>query len=584
VLAVLSRRSLKTGARLRLIVALCLTATIPASGQLPSVPATKPAEPAQPPPPVDPLGLGRETPRGTVIGFIRAAQQENNELAVQYFQPLSRGHHISEAEEQELAAHLLAVLNARFPSGALDSINAQAQSLDLQIQNELKIGGTRLLSESFPLYLIYLDEGRGVKLWFISRKTLDEVPSAYYSLSFPRLEKSLPAFLVKNRLVGMPLWQWVAIVLLAPIAMAMGWLLALFSRFCLGLARRLRKLPPLPPEPRRKFGPGAMLAAVLIHYALVIEIGTSILYRQYYQRVVLVLVCAAVYWAVTRVTHWIFRNIWLSLTVRGRLAERSLVSLSRRVLDVAIFFLLGLFVLNQLDVNVTAALAGLGIGGLAIGLGAQKTFENLLGGISILTDKAIVVGDSCKIGDQAGVVEDIGLRSTKIRTEARTLVSIPNGTVATATLENFRLRDKILCKQVLRLRYDLTPDHVRYVLEQIYQVLMHEPKVEESTARVRLLRFGENAIEVELFAYILERNYADFLVMQEDLLLRVMETLERTGGAVALPSQTTLVTQDKWIDPEKAAAARKAIEKIRDPGVPGPQHPELAPDGGAKKA
>jgi MscS family membrane protein len=266
------------------------------------------------------------------------------------------------------------------------------------------------------------------------------------------------------------------------------------------------------------------------------------------------------------------------------LAERSLISLTRRVLDVVIFVAITLIVLNWLDVNVTAALAGLGIGGLAIGLGAQKTFENLLGGISILTDKAIVVGDSCKIGDRAGTVEDIGLRSTKIRTEDRTVVSIPNGTVATAILENYRFRDKILFKQVVRLRYDLSPDHLRYVLVQLSDVLIHYSKVEESTARVRVVRFGENAIEVELYAYILERDYGAFLAAQEQVLLLVMETLERTGGAVALPSQTTMVTQDAWVNPEKAAAAHKAIEQSRDSGATGQSRSEYAPDGGARKS
>jgi MscS family membrane protein len=571
------------GTKMWLAAMLCLAGAIPAAGQAVRVLAAKPAASPQSVTPVDPLGLGRETPRGTVVGFIRAAQEENTELAMQYFQPAPKIHHDTPAEEQELAAQLVAVLNARFPASALDSIDAQAQAQDLQTQNEIKVGGTRVLGESLYLYLIYLDQGRGIKLWFISRKTLDEVPEAYYSLNFPRLEKELPAFLVKNRPLGMPLWQWIAIVLLAPAAMALGWLFALFCRWGWRVARRFRGLPTLPPVPRSRFGPGAMLAAVLIHYYFVYLIGTSILYRQYYQRVIWVLVAFAFYWAVTQVTHWIFRNIWLSLTVRGLLAERSLASLTRRVLDVVIFIAIGLLVLSRLDVNVTAAVAGLGIGGLAIGLGAQKTFENLLGGISILTDKAIVVGDSCKIGDQQGVVEDIGLRSTKLRTENRTLVSIPNGTVATATLENFRFRDKILCKQVVRLRYDLAPDHVRYVLAQIYEVLVHHPKVEESTARVRLLRLGENAIEVEIYAYVLERDFSEFLAAQEHLLLQVMEALERTGAAVALPTQTTMVTKDQWVDPAKAAAAQKAIEKSRDPGVPGPKHPELTPDGGAKK-
>jgi MscS family membrane protein len=573
--------------RLRFIlVALVSVAGASSFAQLPSLPsAQKPPSTSQPVSVVDPAGLGRETPRGTVIGFIRAAQYES-ENAIQYFQPVAKGHHPSPAEEQELATRLFSVLNAKLPASTLGTISndPEGRGDDQQPREQFTIGGTRGSSNSFSITLVRLQDVHNLKLWFISRQTLDLVPEVYDSLNFPQLDQKLPAYLVKNRPLGVPLWQWIAILLFAPISMALGWALAWLTRVGLQFVRRARALPALPPRPVLHFGPGAMLVSVLIHYVFVYLIGTSLLYRQYYRRVILVLVAFASYWAITRVTHWMFRGISQRLTERGRLAERSLVSLSRRVLDVVIFVVIGLIVLSEMDVNVTAALAGLGIGGLAIGLGAQKTFENLLGGISILTDKAIVVGDSCKIGDRAGTVEDIGLRSTKIRTEDRTVVSIPNGTVATATLENFRFRDKILCKQTVRLRYDLAPDHLRYALGQLREVLRQNAKVEDATARVRVMQFGENAIEVQIYAYILDRDYAVFLGTQEDLLLQVMESLERTGASVALPTQTTMVTQDAWVDPEKAAAAKKAIEKARDPGVPGRTHPSLAPEGGTRKS
>jgi MscS family membrane protein len=131
---------------------------------------------------------------------------------------------------------------------------------------------------------------------------------------------------------------------------------------------------------------------------------------------------------------------------------------------------------------------------------------------------------------------------------------------------------------VLRLRYDLAPDHVRYVVEQLRQVLALHAKVEEASARVRLLKLGENAIEVEIYAYILTREYREFLAVQEELILQAMDVLESSGAAVALPTQTTMVTRDSWIDPQKAAAAQKAMEKSRDPGVPGMQRAELAAD------
>jgi MscS family membrane protein len=210
-----------------------------------------------------------------------------------------------------------------------------------------------------------------------------------------------------------------------------------------------------------------------------------------------------------------------------------------------------------------------GIGGLALGLGAHKTFENMFGGVSILFDKVIQIGDPCRINNQTGVVEDIGLRSTRLRTAERTLISVPNGTMATATLENLRFRDKFLCQQTLRLRYDLSPDHVRYVLGKIQDLLKEDPKVEDSTARVRFIRFAEYALEIEIFCYILESEYAAYLASQEQLFLQIMDEIEKAGAVVALPTQTTFVTQDAWIDPQKAKAAQVAIEKARHPGVPG---------------
>ena len=539
---------------------LCLVCAASIAGQVSSLLNPPPAKSTKATSVIDPLGLGRETPRGALLQFVRAAQDQRS-TAVEYFQPMPKGHRASSEEEEDLADHLLTVINNRFPAYALSQISSEedGRGEDQLPHDQVTVAGTRSGNESFSLTLVREDDAHNTKLWFISRQTLNEVPETYDSLQYPRLEKMLPPYLVKQRLVGMPVWQWLAIILFAPVAIIFGWALALVARTLFSRYRRYRKLNELTPKPLRHFGPGAMLLAVLIHYYFVYQIGASLLYRQYYQRVVLVLFAVAAYWAITRFTHWIFRGIAAQLTERGRLAERSLISLARRVLDVIIFLVVSLWVLKLMDVDVTPALAGLGIGGLAIGLGAQKTFENLLGGISILTDKAIVVGDSCKIGDRAGTVEDIGLRSTRIRTEERTVVSIPNGTVATASLENFKFRDKILCKQLVRLRYDLAPDHLRYVLAQIREVLARNPKVEASTSRVRVLRFGDYAIEVEIYAYILERDYANYLAAQEALILDVMDTLDRTGGALALPSQATIVTQDAWVDPEKAAAAKSGL-------------------------
>lgn len=530
--------------------------------------------------PADPQGLGRETPRGTVKGFVRSAQDGTYDVAVQYFE---RGPHSSLDQDRELAAQLLAILNARFAT-SLDSISEDPEGRlgDGVPHNQIMVGGSRTVGESFPLYLVRREVSRGgPKLWFISRQTLERVPETYYSLRYPQMERRLPRFLVQIRPLAMPLWQWIAIILLVPIALVFGWLATFLVVAAWQFGRRVRGWPALPGGRLRRFGPGTLLAAAIIHYNLVSWIGTSLLYRQYYRNVIGVFVAFALYWAATRIVRRISTHISVRLAEKGRLAERSLVALARRVLDVILFVVIGLIVLRSmgLDQNsFTAALTGLGIGGLAIGLGAQKTFENLIGGIAILTDRALLIGDPCKIGDRTGVVEDIGLRSTKLRTEDRTVVSIPNGTVATATLENYRRRDKILFRQGIRLRYDLSADHVRYALKEIREVLAHHPKVEKASSRVRILRFADYSIDAEIYAYILERDYGQFLAIQEQLLLQVMDVLERTGATVAQPTQTTLVTRDNWVDAEKAETAEKAMKERQDLGATSLQEPELTPE------
>ncbi len=526
-------------ARLRtILLASLLLPSLGRAAQIPGLPS-KPASKSAPAAITSADPLGRETPRGTVMGFLRAAQDENYSLAAQYFQPATARHRLDPTEEQDLAAQLLAVINQRILTSSLESLSNDPQGkLDDGLPpNQELLTGVRESGGVFSIALLRLDDDHGNKFWYISRKTLDTIPG-------------------------------IAILLAVPLAVLAGWILSLLPRLALRYYRK--KLDPAAVPARSLFhiGPGTLLLAALVHYVLIFYIGASIVYRQYYRRVIFVFLGVAFYWLVLRVSREASARLTNRLAMRGRMAERSIVSLTRRVLDVVIFIVVALIVLNGLGVNVTAALAGLGIGGLAIGLGAQKTFENLLGGISILTDKALVIGDPCRIGDQRGVVEDIGLRSTKLRTEDRTVVTIPNGTVATAVLENYRQRDKILFRQMLRLRYDLSSDHLRYVLDEARAVLNQNNHVENATSRVRILRMAEYSIEVEIYAYILVRDYPEFLALQEELILSILDAIEKTGAAIALPSVGPVLTPDAWIDPEKAKAGKARPEKSRDSGAP----------------
>jgi MscS family membrane protein len=218
-----------------------------------------------------------------------------------------------------------------------------------------------------------------------------------------------------------------------------------------------------------------------------------------------------------------------------------MLHLTRWVVDLLIISAGVIVTLHYFRVNPTTALAGLGVGGIAVAFAAQKTLENIIGGVSLIFDQAVRVGDSLKVGDTNGIVEDIGLRSTRIRTADRTVVSVPNGQIANMTLENISSRDKFWFHPVLALCYGTTSSQIQTVLDGIRSLLKESRHLDPASARVRFLRFGPSSLDVEVFAYVLAHDWNQFLEIQESLLLQIIDSIESLGVQFALPMQT-LVT------------------------------------------
>jgi len=232
--------------------------------------------------------------------------------------------------------------------------------------------------------------------------------------------------------------------------------------------------------------------------------------------------------------------------------------------------------LHRAGVDLTAILTGLGIGGLAIALGAQKTLENLIGGLMIITDEPVRVGDFCRFADQMGTVEDIGLRSTRIRTLSRTVIAIPNGQLAAENIENFTVRDKFWLRHLIGVRYETSADQLRYLLAGIRSMLYSHPKVERDGARIRFVGFGGSSLDLEIFAYVRATEMPEFLAIQEDLLLRIMDIIARAGTGIAFPSQTTYLAKDTPLDAQKTEEAANQVRQWRERGeLP---FPDFRPD------
>jgi MscS family membrane protein len=225
------------------------------------------------------------------------------------------------------------------------------------------------------------------------------------------------------------------------------------------------------------------------------------------------------------------------LDPRVQAVSFSVLPLGKQMVKLALYLVGILGALSAWGYNTTTILAGLGVGGLAIALAAQKTIENLFGGISVIGDRPVLVGDVCRFGDRTGTVMHIGLRSTSIRTPERTIVSVPNAQFSSMTLENISGRDKILFNPKLNLRRDTTSDQLLEVLAALREILKTHPKVEVGAIPVRFVGVGPYSLDIEIAGYVTTSNYDEFLNLQQELLIRILQTVEAAGAALAVPLQ-----------------------------------------------
>jgi MscS family membrane protein len=232
-------------------------------------------------------------------------------------------------------------------------------------------------------------------------------------------------------------------------------------------------------------------------------------------------------------------------------------------------------VLGTLGVNISAAVAGLGVGGIAVALAAQKSLENLFGGVTLFADRPVRVGDFFKYGDNVGTVEEIGLRSTRVRTLDRTVVSIPNGEFSNLALENFAVRDRMRLWTLIGVRYETTPDQLRYLLARLREILLAHPRITEDPARVRFVAFGAYSLDLEVFAYANTNDWNEFLQIREDIYLRFMDAVAEAGTGFAFPSSTTYVGRDDGLDDKASREAEARVGKWREEGnLPFPHFPD----------
>lgn len=284
-------------------------------------------------------------------------------------------------------------------------------------------------------------------------------------------------------------------------------------------------------------------------------------------------VIAAISWSCV-----ILSGMMLVLLAIGLIVERmksagiagenhfTLISFIAGIIRIVVIVSAVLLLADVLQVPYQSVLAGLGLGGLAVALAAQSTLQNFISGITLYFDKPIAVGDYCKFGDKTGTIEFIGLRSTRIRTLDRTVLTIPNSEFSNMQIENYAKRDSIFLNSVLKLRYETTPDQLRFVLVELRKLLLGHPKVASDPLRVRFDGFGSHSLDISIFAYVMSSDYTEYVAIREDIYLRVLQLIEASGTKLAVPAVVHYNTRDHMPDKAIGQESEAHVQEWREEG------------------
>ena len=376
------------------------------------------------------------------------------------------------------------------------------------------------------------------------------------------LESWLPPQLLRPGPFDIAWWQWLAIPGVLVLAWTVGKVLGWATRRLLGrLAARTttrwddiliaRLGPPL-----------TFFWAVGAAWLLKMPLGFSELAEGRVDRLLRLAVVVTLFWGGIRAVDVGFAVLADTPTARASGIGRGLLPMLRRATQIAVLAMAVVAVLTDLGYPVASLLAGLGIGGLALAFAAQKTLENLFGSVSISVDRPFEVGDFVKVeGGLMGTVEELGLRSTRIRTLDRTVVTIPNGKLADQRIETFAPRDRCRLSFTLGLVYATTAAQMRAVLGGVEALLRAHPRVWPDGISVRFVGLSPSTLDVEVVAWFATADWNEFQAIRQDVLLAMMDVVERAGTAFAFPTQTIQLQGGDDAAPRAATAA----------GAPGPR-------------
>lgn len=517
-------RSCRIEAACRALLAACLLVLCaPVHAQDASTTAGDGGEPEE--------NYARDSPRASMVHFFGLARSGDYEGAADYLElapaELSEG--------PELARKLQAVLDRRLWV-EVDSLSPLATgNVEDGLPGNTDELGTVNSSKGVPEPVRIVRRRRdNVFVWLFSRGTVDQIDDWYKKLDDRWLLEHMPPKLLRTGPRSLMWWQWLALPLLVLTSWGLALLLsALTTKVMTWFAQRSKVTwdDALVHRLRR---PIALWWALALVYFCLPWLALYAPAERFVLSTLKTLFLVGFFFALSGVVDVAADSILRSSWAAVRQTSGSLISLGSRLTKAALTAIAVVAILSQLGFPIASILAGLGVGGLALALAAQKTVENLFGAFSIGADQPFREGDLVKVGDFTATCELIGLRSTRFRTPDRTVISIPNGKLAEMQLETFARRDRLRFAMTLGLVRTSTAAQVRAVIANVRALLNAEPKLFPGSAVVRFEKYGPSSLDLQVEAYIDTRDWGQFADIRQELLLRIMEVVEGAGSALAL--------------------------------------------------
>jgi MscS family membrane protein len=462
-----------------------------------------------------------DSPRASVDAYLQLCKVGRYQDAAKYLSVAA-----SQAKRSaELARRLKAVLDTDFWID-LDTLSPLSEG----VRNDLLPPGHEQIGQivgpsgkAGPLRLTRIAFPGPDARWVFSRSTVDQIDDWYDRLEQRWFLDHLPKYLLKVGPRNLMIWQWIGLPVLFAASWVLGYLLSRLS--CNVLARAAKRTPSTWDNDLvgRLGGPLTLAWMQSLVYGLLPWLGLYELAQDFVKGLLRGGLYFCLFWAISRLIDVWGRAITASEWGREHSASRSLVPLGVRLGKIAVLVVAMVALVSAFGYPAASLLAGLGVGGLALALAAQKTVENLFGAFSIGADQPFREGDFIKVDDFTGTVESLGLRSTRIRTLDRTLISIPNGKLSEMRVESYAARDRLRLFCTIGLVYDTTAEQMRQVLGDLEELLRNHPKIWSENISVRFKEFGSSALNIEVMAWFLTADYAEFQTIRQEVLLSFME-------------------------------------------------------------